>query len=142
MKTAKRNQSSLPSPAKEVANIFLITVISYFSWNSLNASNPEYNTGSSLEGRFAIGLIKEPESALELKDWMLSITDDDIAEYSESEIKLESWMTNLEEFYPADSEKDLAVEGWMLTKNEWMNLKFPVKKSTDTHIQRMPSPNL
>ena len=92
MKTTKRSNPSLPSPFKFSVYIFAVAVLCFINWTALRAGNPAVDIAMTLEESLADALIEESDLEMQLEDWMLSISENFLAETTEQEIALESWM--------------------------------------------------
>jgi len=60
----------------------------------------------------------ETEAPLKLEAWMSSLEE---FNYSDSELEIEEWMTDLSSFYTANSESKIVVECWMTNIENFEN---------------------
>ncbi|MFC2112583.1 hypothetical protein ACFLTA_04870 [Bacteroidota bacterium] len=128
MKTTSRTNTSLPTPFRFSAYIFAVAVICFINWAVLKAADPANSETHSLESRLAIALIEESDPVMELEDWMLNFADDYLAENTESEIALETWMYDYDAFCSVDTEVVQTLKDWMVNTDEWSSKTFLAEK--------------
>jgi len=114
MKTTNQITRTFPKPVKFSFYIGAVVVLCFFNWVALQAQGPSV----SLEYRLAAALVEEVEEDIELENWMLTISDEYLAN-DETEITLEPWMLSFSDDYLIKDETDISVEYWMTSTFFW-----------------------
>jgi hypothetical protein len=135
MKTTSQTTRSFPKPVKFSIYVCAVAVLCFFNWVAIQAEGP----AKSLENSLVAALVEEVEAEIEVESWMLTFSNDYIADREpeieiepwmltfaddclttmETEIEVESWMLTFADDYMANSETDLSVEDWMTNTFLW-----------------------
>ncbi len=110
MKTTSQTTRTFPKPVKFSFYVGAVVVLCFFNWVALQAQGPSVR----LENRLAAALVEEVEEDIELENWMLTFSDEYLAN-DETEITLEPWMLTFSNDYITDMEPEIEIEPWMLS---------------------------
>ena len=129
MKTTNETKRDFPKPFRFALYLLTVSAFCFLNWMAIYAGDPVTEYSRNLENRLAAALIVDIDPEPVLEDWMLTFSDDYIADNSEPEIALESWMVDYNEFcHAGETEPEQIFEEWMVNTADWVKIEFLATK--------------